>query len=301
MLVIKNWNTHFETAQSRKVSNLTWVAIPNNLNSRGYRKIMKHPDRAKIFAAWIILIEIASNSKNRGQLGDEEGAYTSEDLELYSDFPKEDFELAIPFLKNIGWICEQTSIEVVEDSERASSGLGDTVQDSTEQNLTEQNKNIYINKNITGYMGGGDKYVFKTELAEAWEFVPIGKRKHKSKFHKAWISSVIYGKEDKFLIYKKLVSYYKSEEGEGKYFREAFRLIEDEFWQEETKQWGANRGEMKFPESTFDHEKLIKMHMEKYPKKSGPIKEALEKARLTPSGIGIIAIKIWNKYPDLRF
>ena len=41
MLVIKNWNTHFEKAQSRNVSNLTWVAIPNNLNSRGYRKIMK--------------------------------------------------------------------------------------------------------------------------------------------------------------------------------------------------------------------------------------------------------------------
>jgi hypothetical protein len=295
MLVIKNWNTHFETAQSRKVSNLTWVAIPNNLNSRGYRKIMKHPDRAKVFAAWIILIEIASNSPTRGQLGDEDGAYTPEDLELYSDFPKEDFELAIPFLKEIGWVCEQTGSEVVADSERASSVLGDTVQDSTVQNNNISNKN---NKYSPVY--GNEIYAYKAEVAEAWEYVPRGKKKFKTKFEKNWISYVIYENVDKLLVYKKFVEYYESEEGTSKYFREAFRLLEDEFWDEERSVWGKDRGEKKFPESPFDQDKIIALYLEDHPEKRLEIQGAIEKAKSNGRGVGAVAIKIWNKYPEYR-
>ena len=294
MLVIKNWNTHFETAQSRKVSNLTWVAIPNNLNSRGYRKIMKHPDRAKVFAAWIILIEIASNSRTRGQLGDEDGAYTTEDLELYSDFPKEDFELAIPFLKEIGWVCEQDGSELVADSESASSGLVDTGQDSTLQNnnIYKENPNSYY----FDHPHGTELSTTRTEMIKAWDRVPVGRKIKKKKFADAWVMYVEREGVDKDLVGDSLEAYYNSDEGNGKWFREPFRLLEDEFWSEDRGTWGKDRGDKKFPESPFDHEKIIKSYLAANPEQTENVKKRLSDGGKESS----IAYQIWKKYPEHR-
>tara|TARA_R110002020_G_scaffold15801_5_gene56394 strand:- start:3308 stop:4186 length:879 start_codon:yes stop_codon:yes gene_type:complete len=291
MLVIKNWNTHFETAQSRKVSNLTWVAIPNNLNSRGYRKIMKHPDRAKVFAAWIILIEIASNSRTRGHLGDEDGPYTTEDLELYSDFPKEDFELAIPFLKEIGWVCEQGGSELVADSEHASSGLVDTVQDST-----VQNNNIYINENGFAPIHGTELFTSRRDMEVAWNKIPKNRQTKKRKFSKAWVEFVERSGVDKGRIGELLESYYETEEGRGKYHRSPFRLLEDEFWSEDCGTWGKDRGDKKFPESSFDHTKIIKSYLASNPEQTENIKKRLSEGGKESS----LAFQIWKKYPEHR-
>ena len=302
MLIIKNWNSHFETAQSRKVSNLTWVAIPNNLNSRGYRKIMKHPDRAKVFAAWIILIEIASNSKTRGQLGDEDGPYSTDDLELYSDFPKEDFELAIPFLKKIGWVCEQDTTEVVDNSESASSGLVDTEQDSTEQDSTEQ-KNIYKEDSYYSHHPHCTELsTTRNEMAKAWLKIPEGKRIKKKKFADVWVMYVEREGVDKALVGDCLAAYYNSDEGKGKWFREPFRLLEDEFWQEDKSNWGKDRGEKKFSQSSFDHQKIVTKYREASDENElnfAKMFQRMEKKGLVGSEIvSRIAFKVWQKYPE---
>jgi hypothetical protein len=303
MLIIKNWNTHFETAQSRKVSNLTWVAIPNNLNSRGYRKIMKHPDRAKVFAAWIILIEIASNSRRRGQLGDEDGPYTTEDLELYSDFPKEDFELAIPFLKKIGWVCEQDTTVVVDNSESASSGLVDTGQDSTEPNnvIYKQNSNNYYQNKAHGT----ELHKTRGDMVKAWDCVPEGRRIKKKKFADAWVVYVEREGVDKERVGDLLSKYYESDEGKSKWFREPFRLLEDEFWQEDSSSWGKDRGgDVKFPDSTIDQMNITKNYRAASDENNAKyieIYKGFEERGLMASDIERrIAFQIWTKYPEFR-
>ena len=104
---IKNWDKHFETAQSRAVyKRLSWVAIPNKHDGKGYRRIAKHPKAAELFTAWVLIVQVASKQKRRGLLMDEEGALTPEDLSDKTGFPEEIFKLAFSVLSEprIGWL-----------------------------------------------------------------------------------------------------------------------------------------------------------------------------------------------------
>ncbi len=110
---IKNWDENFEIAQSRVYKRLSWVAIPNKHDGKSFRRIAKHPKADSIFAAWVLIVQVASKQKRRGLLMDEEGPLTPEDLSDQTGFPEEIFKLAFSVLSEsrIGWL------EKVADSE----------------------------------------------------------------------------------------------------------------------------------------------------------------------------------------
>lgn len=105
---VKNWNEHFEIAQSRKCQGMkmSWFACPNKHDGKGYRRLVKHPEFGNIFAAWILIVEIASKQKVRGTLADSDGPLTAEDLKDCTGLPKKWFELAFETLSDskIGWL-----------------------------------------------------------------------------------------------------------------------------------------------------------------------------------------------------
>ncbi len=103
MLRIKNWNEHYETNDTRKLITLHWVKIPNQQDSLAYRLIAGHKKGAEIFAAWVLMVQVASKGRReeRGNL-----PLSPEELGIVTGFPASVFELAIEFLKTpkIGWI-----------------------------------------------------------------------------------------------------------------------------------------------------------------------------------------------------
>lgn len=105
MLKIKNWNEHYETAETRKLGTLHWVKIPNQQDSLAYRLIASHKRGAEIFAAWVLMVQVASKGKReeRGNL-----PLSPDELGIVTGFPAEIFRLAIDVLKTpkIGWIVE---------------------------------------------------------------------------------------------------------------------------------------------------------------------------------------------------
>lgn len=103
---IKDWDEHFEVAQSRVCSRMSWVAFPNKHDGKGYRRIAKHPRSIELFTAWVLIVQVASKQKLRGTLADESGAFTAEDLADCTMYPEEIFKLAFGVLTQprIGWL-----------------------------------------------------------------------------------------------------------------------------------------------------------------------------------------------------
>ena len=115
---IKDWDESFEIAQSRQYKRLHWVAVPNKHDGKGYRRVMRHPKCGDIFAAWILIVQVASRQEKRGLLADKDGPLTAEDLADKTGFPQEKFDLAFEVLSSpkIGWLEQVNNERLIADS-----------------------------------------------------------------------------------------------------------------------------------------------------------------------------------------
>lgn len=105
--VIKDWDIHFETNESRKVRNARWVPVPNKHDGKGFRRIAQDKNGVSIFCGWNLILQVASKTPKRGVLADHDGPLTAEDLSAKTGFPVKVFEQALSFLsdRRIGWIA----------------------------------------------------------------------------------------------------------------------------------------------------------------------------------------------------
>ena len=104
---VKDWDIKFEIAQSRKLKHMQWVAIPNNHRGGGYMALSEHPKAAELFAAFILIVEVASTMKTRGLLVSNSGRpLTAKNLAKITYFPASIFELAFKELvkPEIDWL-----------------------------------------------------------------------------------------------------------------------------------------------------------------------------------------------------
>lgn len=111
---IHNWNEWFENSRSRKVADLDWVPIPNRHDGECYSSVIAHPDGAQIYAAWILMLQVASKCHQRGSLvRDNKKPHTPATLALKTRAPQKWFELAIEYLcKETDWLeCEEVEEE----------------------------------------------------------------------------------------------------------------------------------------------------------------------------------------------
>lgn len=108
--VIKDWDKHYENAQSRKTKNAHWIPLPNKHDGKGFRRLFKREDSSDVFTGWILLLQLASKMPKRGILRDEDGDLTFEDMALKTGCSEAVFETAINALngKEIGWIIEES-------------------------------------------------------------------------------------------------------------------------------------------------------------------------------------------------
>lgn len=67
-LRITEWDAHYETAESRRITDLTWVATPNGHDSVAFCQLLKHPNGMAHFGAWNLVLQVASKCSIRGLL-----------------------------------------------------------------------------------------------------------------------------------------------------------------------------------------------------------------------------------------
>ena len=104
-VTITNWGELYENAESRKRKKLAWVPVPNHHDAVGYCRLIARPDGPELFAAWILLLQVASKCPERGFLGSSDGTpYDVADLALKTRAPEDLFVRAMPVLQNLGWL-----------------------------------------------------------------------------------------------------------------------------------------------------------------------------------------------------
>lgn len=149
---IKNWNTHFETAQSRRYKSLGWVAVPNKHDGKGFRRLMRRQNREALLGCWLLIVQVASKCPIRGTLCDIDGPLSEHDLSDKTGARAATVrqtletlsELEIGWLEKIQWTdeiaakCVRAESAIGADSEHARSTH--TIQNRTVQNRTNKEK-----------------------------------------------------------------------------------------------------------------------------------------------------------------
>lgn len=146
---VKNWGEYYEKAQTRKVVNAQWVAVPLKHDGKSFRRLMAMENGVAIYGAWILILQVAAKCTVRGVLEDDDGPLTAEDLSYKTGCPQQVFEEALQVLcsEQVPWMkCEpipshcnamERSANPLEQSANALQLQDSTGQDITEQNTTE--------------------------------------------------------------------------------------------------------------------------------------------------------------------
>lgn len=104
---IDRWDELYECAQSRKIKGpLSWVKTPTKHDGNGYKRVMRLKNAAAIYAAWMLILQVAAKCPKRGVLFDGKEPLDAEDLAMKTDFPTEHFQEALNILSDnrIGWL-----------------------------------------------------------------------------------------------------------------------------------------------------------------------------------------------------
>ena len=70
---VRDWDQHFENSRSRDYKKLDWVPLPNKHDGKGYRRLIALENGPALFAAWVLIVQVASKCPQRGVLADEDG------------------------------------------------------------------------------------------------------------------------------------------------------------------------------------------------------------------------------------
>lgn len=102
---IAKWNETYENNRSRLLKDLSFVLVPNSHDSEVYGYIMADRRAAQIFAAWILMLQVASRCQPRGTLIRQDGTpHDSASLAMRTRAPASWFDISIPFLADHGWL-----------------------------------------------------------------------------------------------------------------------------------------------------------------------------------------------------
>lgn len=168
MYSVKDWNEHYEKAQSRKVDVAQWVPLPVKHDGKGYRRLMALPNGLRILGAWTLILQVAAKCKPRGILADNEGPLTAEDIALKTGAPEEALSEALEVLtgERIGWL-------VVAEYQRDGSQLVPTEEDITVQGKTGQDKEDARGKPPRGQQQCDDDYLADLQKREAYNVLNV--------------------------------------------------------------------------------------------------------------------------------
>lgn len=93
---IRDWDDKFETRGSRRHQRpFQRITISTSLDSLALRRLLSAPDGATAYGVWILLLQIAAKTPQRGVLADQTGAYNAADLALLTGISESQVQSAL--------------------------------------------------------------------------------------------------------------------------------------------------------------------------------------------------------------
>ncbi len=107
---VANWGKLYENNRSRSVERLGWVPIPNSHDGERYSAIWIEKDGAQLFAAWILILQVASKCNPRGSLIRGTGeAHDAKSLAMRTRAPEAIFSRALEYFHTNHWLSVESS------------------------------------------------------------------------------------------------------------------------------------------------------------------------------------------------
>lgn len=138
---IRNWEQHFEVAQSKKAAKLRWVAFPNKHDGKSFRRLMRSDPSLALYGGWCATVQVASKCPVRGLLADGDGPLSVVDIADSIGCSTSAIQNAIDACLDatIGWIestewNDELARSVLLATRSAIHRGGTTLQDITEHN-----------------------------------------------------------------------------------------------------------------------------------------------------------------------
>ena len=104
---ITKWDERFENNRTRSLKKMSWVPLPNSHDGEGYTEIMSLDNGPLIYAAWVVILQVASKCETRGLLVRDNGKpHTAASLAVRARFPQSILSDAISVLTEVGWLEE---------------------------------------------------------------------------------------------------------------------------------------------------------------------------------------------------
>lgn len=108
---VKDWDERYENNRTRELKSTSWLPLPNKHDGDGYTELLDHKNGPEHFAAWIVILQVASKCDPRGTLLRDSGKpHDSHSLARMTRLPAKIIVEALPRLVQIGWIEADTTI-----------------------------------------------------------------------------------------------------------------------------------------------------------------------------------------------
>ena len=103
---IKDWDTAFECAASRKLAKVTYLQLRCKVDGLAYRRLMRRTGGLEAYGVFMALVQVAAKCDVRGVLARDGKPLSMIDLEDLTSIPKDAIEKAIEILTlaDIGWL-----------------------------------------------------------------------------------------------------------------------------------------------------------------------------------------------------
>ncbi len=103
---VPDWNSRFETSESRKCKTLHWIALPSSLDGAEYMELVDRPGGDGLFGAWVALLAVAAKCNQRGVLAKASGKpHTASSLAALTRLPVSTFEKLLPILVELNMLA----------------------------------------------------------------------------------------------------------------------------------------------------------------------------------------------------
>jgi len=255
MLIIKDWDNTFETAETRKRKRLGWVMVPTDFNSAGYVELMSLGSRGvTAFGVFIAICQwsagtsgrSAGTSGERGRLSRSDGRPIS--LSTLAKTMRIDEAIVVDAVdvltsESVGWICEETP-----------GNNGFASKSATICRSTGKVRQIIPAKKEKEKEKEKDKEKIKGFFLRFWDAYPSGRKRSKKEALKTFTKAFEDGADPEVII-AKAAEYAASPEGRGKYVAGPVPWINQGRWDDDPAAWQSD-GSDKKPQDDFQYPKL---------------------------------------------
>lgn len=113
VLIIKDWDIHFENNRTREMKTMQWVPVPNKHDGDGFTELIQEKNGLELYGGWHLILQVASKCRPRGTLLRDSGqAHAAGSIARKTRSKEGSIQASIDACLRIGWLEYKTMPDI---------------------------------------------------------------------------------------------------------------------------------------------------------------------------------------------